>query len=290
MAKIGIIGGSGLYQIDGLEEVDELIINDTPFGQPSDRFITGKFRGVDVVFLSRHGRGHRISPSEINYRANIYEMKRLGVDAILSVSACGSLREDYKPMDFVVPDQFVDRTNKARLSTFFTDGIVAHISFAEPVSAELTKVLIESAHEAGVTVHPQGTYVNMEGPQFSTKAESNLYRSWGMDIIGMTNMTEAKLAREAEISYATLAAVTDYDCWHEDHDSVTLEMILDYLHKNVEHAKNILKIAIPKAGALTNFSAKGALATAIVTDPKLIPETTKNKLKVLMGDYIKTNE
>jgi len=287
MAKVGIIGGSGLYEMEGLKDIEEVVIMDTPFGRPSDHFITGKLDGVEVVFLARHGKGHRHSPSDINYRANIYEMKRLGVNAIVSVSACGSLREDYKPMDFVVPDQFVDRTNKARISTFFSDGIVAHISFAEPVSPELTKILVEAAQEANAKVHPKGTYLNMEGPQFSTRAESNLYRSWGMDIIGMTNMTEAKLAREAEISYATLAAVTDYDCWYEGHGSVTLEMILDYLHKNIESAKKILKIAIPKIGALKSFSAQGALAHAIVTNPKHISEQTKIKLKLLIGEYIK---
>jgi len=286
MAKVGIIGGSGLYQFDGLEKVEELDIMDTPFGQPSDHFVTGKLEGTDVVFLSRHGRGHRHSPSEINYRANIYAMKRLGVDAIISVSACGSLKEELKPMDFVVPDQFVDRT-AGRKSSFFTEGIVAHVSFADPVAPELTKILIESCKEIGVTVHEKGTYVNMEGPQFSTKAESHLYRSWGMDIIGMTNVTEAKLAREAEIAYASLAAVTDYDCWYEAHESVTLEMIINNLQANIGNAKKVLRTAIPKIGKLKTFSAQNALATAIMTDPKMITEQMRTRLKVIIGKYIK---
>lgn len=286
MAKVGIIGGSGLYQLEGLEVVEEIIIMDTPFGQPSDHFISGKLGGVDVIFLSRHGRGHKHSPSEINYRANIFEMKRLGVDAIISVSACGSLRENIKPMDFVVPDQFVDRTKGHRKDTFFTNGIVAHVSFADPVSPELTKILIESAKEAGVIVHPKGTYVNMEGPQFSTRAESNLYRSWGMDIIGMTNLTEAKLAREAEISYATLAAVTDYDCWYEGHESVSVDMIMECLRKNVENAKKIIRSAIPKIGKLISFSAQGALKHAIVSDHNHLSEQARADLRIILGEYI----
>jgi 5'-methylthioadenosine phosphorylase len=286
MAKIGIIGGSGLYEIEGMENVEEVTIVDTPFGQPSDNFITGTLEGTEVVFLARHGRGHRISPSELNYRANIYEMKKFGVEAIISVSACGSLKEEMKPLDFVVPDQFVDRTNKTRESSFFTDGIVAHVAFADPFSEELRTILIESAKEIGANVHPKGTYIVMEGPQFSTKAESNLYRSWGMDIIGMTNLTEAKLAREAEISYATLAAVTDYDCWHEGHDTVTVEMIIENLTKNVGQAKKILKAAIPRIGQLTDFSASDALKYALITDKTKIPENTKRKLAPIIGKYI----
>jgi 5'-methylthioadenosine phosphorylase len=286
MAKIGIIGGSGLYEIEGMENVEEVTIVDTPFGQPSDNFITGTLEGTEVVFLARHGRGHRISPSELNYRANIYEMKKFGVEAIISVSACGSLKEEMKPLDFVVPDQFVDRTNKTRESSFFTDGIVAHVAFADPFSEELRTILIESAKEVGANVHPKGTYIVMEGPQFSTKAESNLYRSWGMDIIGMTNLTEAKLAREAEISYATLAAVTDYDCWHEGHDTVTVEMIIENLTKNVGQAKKILKAAIPRIGQLTDFSASDALKYALITDKTKIPENTKRKLAPIIGKYI----
>jgi len=285
MAKIGVIGGSGLYEIERISDLKGETIK-TPFGTPSDEFMTGVLEGVDVVFLPRHGKGHRYSPSQINYRANIYGMKKLGVDAIFSVSACGSLKEELKPLDFVVPDQFLDRTNKTRETSFFTEGIVAHIAFADPVSSELTAILIESAKEAGVSVHEKGTYVNMEGPQFSTKAESNLYRSWGMDVIGMTNLTEAKLAREAEISYATLAAVTDYDCWHDSHESVSVEMIIEYLTKNVENAKKILKIAIPKAGEIKEFSAHNALQFALITNKDVIPAQTKKDLDIIVGKYI----
>ena len=287
MAKVGIIGGSGLYQIEGLKIKEDMTIVDTPFGPPSDHFMTGVLDGVEVVFLARHGRGHKISPSEINYRANIYEMKRLGVDAIISVSACGSLKEEIKPLDFVVPDQFVDRTNKAREASFFTQGIVVHVSFADPVSPELTKVLIDSAKQSGLRVHEKGTYINMEGPQFSTRAESNLYRSWGMDIIGMTNMAEAKLAREAEIAYASLCAVTDYDCWHDSHESVTVEMIIQNLMKNVGNSKKILKLAIPQIGKIKKFGAQDALKYAIITDPKMIPERKKKELAIIIGKYVR---
>jgi len=285
MATVGIIGGSGLYQIEGIKKVKEVALK-TPFGNPSDKFITGVLENTPVVFLPRHGKGHRISPSEINYRANIYGMKKLGVSAIISVSACGSLKEELKPMDFVVPDQFVDRT-RGRISTFFTDGIVAHVAFADPVSPEIADAVYQAAQDVGVMTHKGGTYVTMEGPQFSTKAESNLYRSWGMDIIGMTNITEAKLAREAEISYATLAAITDYDCWHPEHDSVTLEMILNNLNKNVANAKAVLKRAIPRIGKLKTFSAAGAMKFAIVTSGKLVPAKTKKNLEVIVGKYLK---
>ncbi|OGX08556.1 MAG: methylthioadenosine phosphorylase [Omnitrophica WOR_2 bacterium GWA2_47_8] len=286
MTKVGIIGGSGLYEIEGFSGEKEVSVT-TPFGKTSDKLITGKLDGVSVVFLPRHGKGHRINPTEVNYRANIYAMKELGVDAVISVTACGSLKEAIKPLDFVVPDQFVDRTNKNRASTFFEGGIVAHVAFAEPFSGEIRKILIDSAKGLKLTVHEKGTYLNMEGPQFSTKAESNLYRSWGMDIIGMTNLTEAKLAREAEISYASLAAVTDYDCWHPEHDSVTIEMIIQYLTKNAENAKRILKAAVPKIGKLKAFSAQDALKFAIVTNPKLIPAKKKKDLAILIGKYIK---
>ena len=285
MAKVGIIGGSGLYQIEGIQNVEEISLS-TPFGQPSGNYIQGTLEGIDVVFLPRHGKGHKITPSEINYRANIFGMKKLGVDGIVSVSACGSLKEELKPMDFVLPDQFVDRTNHARESTFFGGGVVAHVAFADPISPEIRKILAAAAKRTGVTVHDGGTYINMEGPQFSTKAESNLYRSWGMDIIGMTNMVEAKLAREAEISYATLAAVTDYDCWHPSHDSVTIEMIINYLNKNIDNAKKILQYAIPEIGKLTQFSAQGALKFAILTDPKAVPEHKKKELQILIGKYV----
>ena len=286
MATVGIIGGSGLYQIEGISKVKEVAVK-TPFGSPSDKFITGELRGIPVVFLPRHGRGHRISPSEINYRANIYGMKKLGVQAIMSVSACGSLKAKYKPMDFVIPDQFLDRTRKGRMDTFFTEGIVAHVAFANPVSKEIADILEKSARKLKIKIHRGGTYVNMEGPQFSTKAESNLYRSWGMDIIGMTNLTEAKLAREAEISYATLAAVTDYDCWHPSHDSVTLEMVLNYLNKNAANAKAILKSAIVEVGKLKYFSASQALKFAIITNPAMIPAKKKKDLGLIIGKYIK---
>jgi 5'-methylthioadenosine phosphorylase len=286
MAKIGIIGGSGLYDIEGLQKTDDLIFLDTPFGRPSDRFIVGLLEGVEVVFLARHGKGHHIAPSQVNYRANIFEMKRLGVDAIVSISAVGSLQEQYKPSDFIIPDQFVDRTNRMREHSFFTEHVVAHVSMAEPTSPELRKILLKCCQDVGVNVHPQGTYVNIEGPHFSTKAESNLYRQWGLDVIGMTNIVEAKLAREAEISYASLCAVTDYDCWHPEHDSVTVDMIIANLQHNVAKAKEILKKAIPQLGALTTFSAKDALKEALVTDPKVVPEQIKKQLQILIGKYI----
>jgi len=287
MAKIGIIGGSGLYQMEGIERVEDVMILDTPFGPPSDHFMTGVLDGVEVVFLARHGKGHHISPSEINYRANIFEMKRLGVDAIISVSACGSMKEEIKPLDFVVPDQFIDRTNRGREASFFTDGIVGHVSMADPVSPELTKVIIDCAKETGVTIHEKGTYLNMEGPQFSTKAESNLYRSWGVDIIGMTNMVEAKLAREAEMAYASLSAVTDYDCWHDDHDEVTVDMIIENIGKNVAKAKAVLELAIPRIGKIEQFGVHDALKTALITNPEVIPEQKKKELAILIGKYIK---
>ncbi|MCK5012653.1 MAG: S-methyl-5'-thioadenosine phosphorylase [Candidatus Omnitrophica bacterium] len=290
MAKIGIIGGSGLYQMEGIEKIEDVTILDTPFGPPSDHFTVGVLGGIEVVFLARHGRGHRISPSEINYRGNIFEMKRLGVDAIISVSACGSMKEEIKPLDFVVPDQFIDRTNRGREASFFTDGIVGHVSMSDPVSPELTKILIERAKEVGATVHEKGTYLNMEGPQFSTRAESNLYRSWGVDIIGMTNMVEAKLAREAEMAYASLSAVTDYDCWHSDHDDVTVDMIISNIQKNVAKAKDILRRAIPQIGKIEKFGVQNALKNAIITAPEMISERKKKELAILIGKYIKGEE
>jgi len=286
VSKVGIIGGSGLYDIEGIKNLREESVK-TPFGLPSDPYKIGMLEGTEVVFLPRHGKGHRVSPTEINYRANIFGMKKLGVDAIISVSACGSLKENIKPLDFVVPDQFVDRTHQARPSTFFSGGIVAHVAMAHPIDEQIARVLVESVKKIGVTVYDKGTYITMEGPQFSTKAESNLYRQWGMDIIGMTNLTEAKLALEAEIAYATLAAVTDYDCWHEAHDEVTVEMIIANLQKNIKNAKAILKLAIPQIGKIKTFRAQDALKYAIMTDPKMIPAKVKKDLKILIGKYVK---
>ena len=237
---IGILGGSGLYEIQGLKNIRSKKIS-TPFGAPSDAYTLGTLNGVTLVFLPRHGKGHRLNPSEINYRANIYGMKKLGVERIISVTACGSLKEELKPLDFVVVDQFVDRTNQARIMTFFEEGVVAHIVFAEPICKGLGRLIYEAGISLKLTMHPRGTYLNMEGPAFSTLAESNLYRSWGMDVIGMTNMPEAKLAREAEICYATLAAVTDYDCWHPQAESVTIDMVIQNLLKNAENAKKIIR-------------------------------------------------
>lgn len=285
MGRIGIIGGSGLYDMEGLSSLKRISVK-TPFGEPSDKYLIGKLSGREVVFLPRHGQGHRISPSELNYRANIYGMKKLGVDRIISVSACGSLKEALRPLDFMIPDQFVDRTNQARKMSFFEKGIVAHISFAEPVCKELSNALYQAAHASGITVHMGGKYINMEGPAFSTKAESNLYRSWGMDIIGMTNMAEAKLSREAEICYSTLAAITDYDCWHISHESVTIDMIIANLTKNTENSKNILKSLIPVLPYNRTCSCADALKYAIITDKKLIPRRTKKDLDIIIGKYI----
>ncbi len=284
MAKVGIIGGSGLYQMDGVTVLDEVSMG-TPFGVPSGPFMVCNIGGTETVFLARHGKGHRFSPSEINYRANIFGMKSLGVDAIVSVSAVGSLKEELKPLDFVLPDQFLDRTYK-RENTFFTDGLVAHVAFADPTAPELREILLQTAQGLGLKVHSGGTYVCMEGPQFSTKAESKLYRSWGMDIIGMTNATEAKLAREAEISYATLAAVTDYDCWHQTHETVSVEMIIATLKKNVANAQALLKAAVPQIGALKEFSAHGALKYALITSPDAVPEEKKREMEVLIGKHL----
>ena len=285
MEKIGIIGGSGLYKLDGIKVKKEVTIT-TPFGKPSDKFILAEFEGKEVVFLPRHDKKHSINPTEINYRANIYGMKKLGVGRIISVTACGSLKGEYKPLDFVVPTQFIDRTNQARKQTFFDKGVVAHISFAHPVCEDLAKLVYVSAENKGVTAHYGATYVNMEGPQFSTLAESNLYRSWGMGIIGMTNMTEARLAREAEMCYSTLAAVTDYDCWHESHETVTVEMIIANLCKNVEKSKEIIKEIIRQVPKERTCACKDALKYAIVTNKKFIPKEIKTKLKVIAGKYI----
>ncbi|TAN60105.1 S-methyl-5'-thioadenosine phosphorylase [bacterium] len=284
MAKIGIIGGSGLYDIEGIKNVKRVTV-ETPFGKPSDKYILGELMGREVVFLPRHAAGHRVSPSEINYRANIYGMKKLGVERIISLSACGSLKEEFKPLDFVIPDQFVDRTNQSRKMTFFEKGIVAHISFAEPVCGELAKIVYDAAISSSVIVHRKGTYINMEGPAFSTKAESSLYRQWGMDIIGMTNMAEAKLAREAEICYCSLCAVTDYDCWYESEEAVTVEMVIANLNKNIQNAKTILKNLIPGLPEARACSCATALKDAIITDRKRIPKKIKEDLKIIIGKY-----
>lgn len=286
--KIGIIGGSGFYHIDGIKDVKAIKVK-TPFGDPSDEYVTGALEGRDVVFLARHGKGHSIMPSELNYCANIYGMKELGVERIISVSACGSLKKELKPLDIVIPDQFFDRTNHARRMTFFGEGIVAHIAFAEPTCGDLSRALYDAGRSVGASMHMGGTYINMEGPQFSTRAESNVYRSWGMDIIGMTNMGEAKTAREAEICYATLACVTDYDCWYHDEavETVTIEMIIRNLLKNVETAKNILKAALKVIPDKRMCPCADALKDAIVTRPEAIPADVKKKLKLIIGKYIK---
>lgn len=286
MSRIGIIGGSGLYNIEGIKNVKEVKVK-TPFGEPSDKFIIGNLEGKEVVFLPRHARGHRISPSEINYRANIFGMKKLGVQRIISVTACGSLKEELKPLDFVVVDQFVDRTNHGRQMSFFKNGIVAHIVFAQPVCSFLSESIYQAARNLRLTIHKGATYINMEGPAFSTLAESNLYRSWGMDVIGMTNMAEAKLAREAEICYATLAAVTDYDCWRPQHESVTIDMVIANLLKNIENAKKIISGLVKNLPPERDCACKDALKYAIVTDKKLIPQKVKKDLDILIGKYIK---
>ena len=283
-AEIGIIGGSGLYSMPGLTEVEE-IRQATPFGDPSDLYVLGVLEGRKVAFLSRHGRGHRISPSELNFRANIYGFKQLGVERIVSVSAVGSLKEEHKPLDFVIPDQFFDRT-RHRVDTFFGDGIVAHIAFADPICGELAKSVEAACKNIGVTGKRGGTYVCMEGPQFSTKAESNVYRGWGMDVIGMTNLQEAKLAREAEICYVTVAMVTDYDCWHPHHDSVTVDQIVAVLGKNAENACKVVRETIANMPKGRGCKCGSALAHAILTDRDKIPAATREKLKLIVGKYL----
>jgi 5'-methylthioadenosine phosphorylase len=286
--KIGIIGGSGLYKMEALKDVEEVKI-DTPFGSPSDALILGSLEGTRVAFLARHGRNHHLSPSELPFRANIYAMKSLGVEYLISASAVGSLKEEAKPLDMVVPDQFIDRT-KNRISTFFGEGIVAHIAFGDPVCKNLAAVLteaIDSLNLSDVTLHRGGTYVCMEGPAFSTKAESNLYRSWGATIIGMTNLPEAKLAREAEIAYATLALVTDYDCWHPDHDSVTVEMVIGNLTKNAVNAQRVILETVRRLSENPPPSdAHSALKYAIITPLDKAPAATKEKLNLLLKKYL----
>ncbi|PLY02675.1 MAG: S-methyl-5'-thioadenosine phosphorylase [Desulfuromonas sp.] len=283
---IGVIGGSGLYEIEGLTEVEEVLV-ETPFGDPSDAYITGTLDGVKMVFLPRHGRGHRLLPSEVNYRANIYGMKKLGVERIISVSAVGSMKEEIVPGHIVIPDQFFDQTKGLRESTFFGDGVVGHVAFADPVCGDLAEQVYAAAGEAGATTHKGGTYICIEGPNFSTRAESNIYRKWGVDIIGMTNIPEARLAREAEICYATVALATDYDCWHADHDDVDIESILEIIHNNVATARQIIKIAAGKVAQSRPCACARALEFAIMTDHALIPEKTCEDLQPLIGKYLK---
>ena len=284
-ASIGIIGGSGLYAMEGLTVIEERTVS-TPFGAPSDPYVIGEVGGVRVAFLSRHGRGHRLLPAELNYRANIYGFKLLGVHSILSASAVGSLKEDYHPTDIVFPHQFIDRT-RHRPDTFFGNGIVGHVAFADPICAGVSLLMGEVARDAGARVHMGGVYVCMEGPQFSTRAESHLYRSWNADVIGMTNLQEAKLAREAEICYATMALVTDYDCWREGHEDVSVDQILGYLRANASMAQTILRNSISRVAARKReCGCTNALQFAIITDPAVIPERVKRDLAPLIGKYI----
>jgi 5'-methylthioadenosine phosphorylase len=283
-AKIGIIGGSGLYHMPGFESQEEVRL-ETPFGQPSDAYVVGSLEGKQVAFLSRHGRGHRIQPSDINFRANIYGMKMLGVERIFSVSAVGSLKEEHKPLEFVIPDQFFDRT-RGRISTFFGDGVVAHIAFADPVCPQLSSLLEASSKAMEVVGKKGGTYLCMEGPAFSTRAESNVYRQWGMDVIGMTNLQEAKLAREAEICYVTLAMVTDYDCWHQSHDAVTVDQILATMGKNVENAQRVVREAVRTLPSDRPCACGHALRHAILTSRDAITAQAKERLGLLIGKYV----
>ncbi len=285
--QIGIIGGSGLYDMAELTDREEVSLS-TPFGDPSGPYVTGLLRGRRVAFLARHGAGHRLLPSELNFRANIYGFKLLGVERIFSASAVGSLRESLHPQDLVIPDQFVDRTRN-RISTFFGRGLVAHVGFAHPVCPALAAIAYESAAAAGARVHRGGTYVCMEGPQFSTLAESRLYRSWGFDVIGMTNLQEAKLAREAEICYTTIALVTDYDCWHPDHDSVTVEMIVANLTQNAAMAQKIIAEAVGRVPGTRDCECARALATAIITRPEHVPADLKRALAPIIGKYLPTS-
>ena len=283
--RIGVIGGSGLYDMEGLKNIRRERV-ETPFGLPSGDFVTGVLEGREVIFLPRHGSGHLLMPTEINYRANIFGMKKLGVGWIISMSAVGSLQEKYRPLDIVIVDQFFDRTSK-RPSTFFGDGLVAHIAFAEPVCKSLGDLMEKSARETGARVHRGGTYVNMEGPAFSTRAESEVYRKLGLDLIGMTNLVEAKLAREAEICYATMAMVTDYDCWHPNHEAVSVETIVENLNKNAKMAKRIIKNIVAMIPPMQDCSCARALETAIITDRDKVPRTVIEKLEPIIGKYLK---
>ena len=287
-AEIGIIGGSGLYSMPGLSEVHEVSL-ETPFGAPTDAYILGALAGRNVAFLARHGRGHRFTPTELNYRANIHGLKQLGVERIISLSAVGSLKEEHRPLDFLIPNQFVDRT-RHRVDTFFGDGLVAHVGFGDPICGEEAEVLVEACRRAGVNVKSGGAYLNMEGPQFSTKAESNLYRSWGMDVIGMTNLTEARLAREAELCYVTVAMVTDYDCWHAEHEHVTVDQIIAVLLKNAEHACNVVREAVAAMPRERGCKCGSALKHAIITQKNVVPAATLERLKLLVGKYFNSKQ
>jgi 5'-methylthioadenosine phosphorylase len=287
-AEIGIIGGSGLYSMPGLADVREVAL-ETPFGKPSDPYVLGTLSGRKVAFLTRHGRGHRLMPTELPYRANIHGFKQLGVERILSLSAVGSLKEEHKPLDFVIPDQFVDRT-RHRADTFFGDGLVAHIAFGNPICDEAAEVVARACERVGVHAKSGGNYLCMEGPQFSTKAESNLYRSWGMDVIGMTNITEAKLAREAELCYVTVAMVTDYDCWHPEHDHVTVDQIVGVLVKNAENAANVVREAITAMPRERVCGCGAALKHAILTQKSAVPAATLERLKLIVGKYFENEK
>lgn len=282
---IGVIGGSGLYEMEGLEDVRRVRV-ETPFGDPSDEYVTGVLNGVRMVFLPRHGRGHRLLPSEVNYRANIFGMKKLGVEQIISVSAVGSLKEIIAPGHIVIPDQFIDRTKGVRRDTFFGDGIVAHVGFADPVCHVLSGTLFEAARKVGAVVHKGGTYICMEGPAFSTRSESFMYREREASVIGMTNLTEAKLAREAEICYGIIALSTDYDCWHNSHEDVTVDAIIQIIHQNVAMAKNIIRQAVADISLERNCICGSALQYAVITDRSVIPPETKQKLDLIVGKYL----
>lgn len=282
---IGVIGGSGLYEMEGMTDLEQVTV-DTPFGRPSDDYLTGKLDGVPVVFLPRHGKGHRLTPSEVNYRANIYGMKKLGVTRIISVSAVGSLKEEIVPGHIVIPDQFLDRTKGVRRDTFFGNGVVGHVQFADPVCRDLSDTLFAAATEAGATVHRGGTYVCMEGPAFSTRAESHLYRFLGASIIGMTNLTEAKLAREAEICYGVIALSTDYDCWHEGHDEVSVEAVIAIIQSNVATAKGIIRAAVGRIGGERGCPCAEALRYAVISDTKVMPVETRESLELILGKYL----
>ena len=282
---IGVIGGSGLYEIEGLTDIEEVSL-ETPFGVPSDAFITGTLDGVKMVFLPRHGRGHRYLPSEVPYRANIFGMKKLGVQRIISVSAVGSMKEEIVPGHIVIPDQFFDRTQGQRASTFFGQGVVGHVQFADPVCADLSRVLYEAAQRAGATVHKGGTYICIEGPNFSTRAESTIYRSWGVDVIGMTNIPEARLAREAEICYGTVALATDYDCWHDSHDDVSVEAVLEIIKQNVATARQIIKQSVRALGHEPGCNCSSALQYAIMTERSQVPGQVRQDLAPIIGKYL----